>query len=205
MTSGDAAGAAPQGPAARDRLSSAAFVVGLIAAITAVVYFVSVPTGLVGLVLGIVAIRRPSNVRRMALGGIMLSLIGLLVGLGVIAFLVLEGDNDDGEHTVVDGIESRTGNDAHPPQRDLDGPVHCRVDDDALRAVGAVTNHTDEPVDYRIIVMWEDDGRTVAESTAVLDSIGAGGSKSWEIGAVGSEKPGTVTCRVLRIDRTSAD
>jgi hypothetical protein len=205
MTSGEAADAAPPGPVPRDRLSSAAFVVGLIAAITGVVYFVSVPTGLVGLVLGIIAIRRPSNVRRMALGGIMLSLIGLLVGLGLVAFLLLEGDDDPGEHTVVDGIESGTGDDAHPPQRDLDGPLDCRVDADALRAVGAVTNHTEDAVDYRIIVMWEDDGRTVAESTAILDGLSPGGSKSWEIAAVGSDKPGAVTCRVLRIDRTDAD
>jgi hypothetical protein len=204
MTSGDAADAAPQVPEPRDRLSTAAFVVGLIAAITGVVYFVSVPIGLVGLVLGLVAIRRPSRVRRMALGGIMLSLIGLLVGLGLVAFLLLEGDDESGERTVVDGIQSGTGDDTHPPQRDLDGSLDCRVEQDALRAVGAVTNHTDGPADYRIIVMWEDDGRTVAQSTAILDSLSPGGTRSWEIGAVGSDKAGAVTCRVLRIDRTAA-
>ena len=56
-------------------------------------YFVAVPAGIVGLALGLLALRRPQSVRRVAFGGIMLSLIGLVVGLGVVAFLVLDDDS----------------------------------------------------------------------------------------------------------------
>jgi hypothetical protein len=42
----------------------------------------------------------------------------------------------------------------------------------------------------------------VAESTALIDGVPPGVTRSWEVTAVGDNAPGTTTCRVLRIDRT---
>jgi hypothetical protein len=190
------------GVTGRDRLSTAAFVVGLVAAVTGVVYFVAVPTGLVGLVLGVLALRRPGAVRRIALGGVMLSLIGLVVGLGVLTYLLLDDDDSGGETTVVDGIESGTGDTANPPQRDLGGDLTCQADASALRAIGEVTNDTDAMVDYHLIAMWTRDGRTIAEATAIIESVPPSATVPWEVVAVGDDTSGVTTCRVIRIDRT---
>jgi hypothetical protein len=195
---------APDAPP-RDRPSTAAFVLGLIAAITGVVYFVSVPFAIAGLIVGVIAIRRPGSVRRLALGGIVLSMIGLVVGLGLVAFLLLDDDEPKGETTIVDGIVSETGDDTHPPQRDLDPAIDCRYEKGALRAEGSLVNRTDAAADYQIIVMWERDGRTVAQSTSILEAVPAGATQAWEIIAVGDETPGEPTCHVSRIDRTPTD
>jgi hypothetical protein len=191
------------GVGGRDRLSTAAFVVGLVAAVTGVVYFVAVPLGLLGLVLGIVALRRPGSVRRVALGGVILSLIGLVVGLGFLTYLLLD-DDTSGEITVVDGIESGTGDATDPPQRDLGPEITCGSDGNALRASGEVTNDTDGPVDYQLIAMWARDGRTIAEATALIDGVPPHTTAPWEVTAVGDATEGETTCRVVRIDRTPA-
>jgi hypothetical protein len=184
----------------RDRLSTAAFVVGLVSAVTAVVYFVAIPLGLVGLVLGISAMRRGRE-RRLALAGTLLSVVGLAVGLGVVAFLVAADDDESGQTSVVDGIESGTADDEHPPQLDVGRDVGCRAEMGALRAEGTVTNHTEEPASYQLVIVWEREGRRLAESTAILDEIRAGGSQAWEVAAV-AEGDAATSCRVLRIDRT---
>jgi hypothetical protein len=192
------------GVTGRDRLSTAAFVVGLVAAVTGVVYFVAVPMGLVGLALGLLALRRPGSVRRIALGGVMLSLIGLVIGLGLLTFLLLDDDDSGGRTTVVDGIESGTGDAANPPQRDLGAGVTCLADSSALKATGEVTNDTDVAVDYHLIAMWLRDGRTIAEATAIVESVPPDATVPWEVSAVGDATSGITTCRVVRIDRTPA-
>jgi hypothetical protein len=188
-------------PGSSDRLSKAAFGVGLAAAVTGVLYFVAVPLGLVGLALGILAIRHPGSVRRLALGGILLSTIGLLVGLGLVAYLLLEDDN--GKGTVIDGIESSSNDTEHPPQRDIDGDIDCQIDVRVVRASGQVTNHTSQVVSYQLITAWERDGRPIAESTAIVESVPPGGTRTWEVSAGAQNPPPSTTCRVLRIDRST--
>ena len=190
----------PQDEAGRDRLSTAAFVLGLVSAVTAVVYFVAIPLGLVGLVLGIVALRRGRE-RRLALAGTLLSIVGLTVALGVVAFLLAE-DDDSPETSVIDGIETGTADDEHPPQLDAGRDVRCQSELGVLRAAGNVTNHTDHGAAYQLVIVWETEGRRLAESTAILDSIEPGNSADWEVAAVGQGDTAT-SCRVLRIDRAS--
>jgi hypothetical protein len=190
-------------PGRRDRLSTAAFGVGLVAAVTGVVYFVAVPLGLVGLVLGVFAIRRPGGVRRLALGGILLSTIGLLVGLGLVAFLVFDDDEGNGAISVIDGIESSSNDAEHPPQRDIDGQVECEIEVSVLRAAGRLTNHTTTVASYQLIAAWERDGQPIAQSTAIVESVPPGGTRTWEVTATGHDAPASTTCRVLRIDRST--
>ena len=188
-------------PPPRDRLGTTAFVLGLASALTGVVYFVAVPVGLAGLVVSMIALHRGS-VRRVALGGLLLSIVGLVVGLGVVAFLILDDDATGGTPTVLDGVESGSRNTEHPPQRDLDPGLTCTVDAHVLQASGQVTNHTDGVANYQLIATWERNGKGIAESTALLDGVLPGASRSWEVTAVGDDEPGAITCRVLRIDRS---
>jgi hypothetical protein len=190
----------PQGEAGRDRLSTAAFVLGLVSAVTAVVYFVAIPLGLVGLSLGVLALRRGRD-RRLSLAGTLLSIVGLAVGLGVVAFLLAD-DDDAPQTSVIDGIETGTADEEHPPQLDAGRDVRCQSDIGVLRAAGSVTNNTDDTKAYQLVIVWESEGRRLAESTAILDAIEPGSSDRWEVTAVGDGDT-TTTCRVLRIDRTS--
>jgi hypothetical protein len=190
----------PQDEAGRDRLSTAAFVLGLVSAVTAVVYFVAIPLGIAGLVLGIVALRRGRD-RRLSVAGTVLSIVGLAVGLGVVAFLLAD-DDDPLQTSVIDGIETGTADDEHPPQLDAGRDVRCQSELEVLRAEGTVTNNTDDEAAYQLVVVWESEGRRLAESTAILDSVEPGNSHPWEVTAIGQGDTAT-TCRVLRIDRTS--
>lgn len=184
----------------RDRLSTAAFVVGLVSAVTAVVYFVAIPLGLVGLVLGILAMRRGTE-RRLSVAGTVLSIVGLAVALGVVAVLVAD-EHEPPETSVVNGIESGTADDEHPPQHDSDPNVRCQSEIDALRAGGRVTNHSNDVADYQLVVVWESNGRRLAEATAIIDAVDPGTTRDWEVTAVGQGDTAT-TCRVFRIDRTT--
>jgi hypothetical protein len=203
--SGNEAGGESTG--GRDRLSGAAFGVGLAAALTGVVYFVAVPLGVVGLVLGVLALRRRAAVRRLALGGILLSFIGLAVGLGLFAFLLLDEDDGDGSPTVIDGIESGSNDTVHPPQLDLDGPVECARDGDMLHATGSVTNRTATLATYQLVVEWDHDGDALAEADAIVESVLPAGTRNWEARAdvreVTTGGSGDVECRVRRIDRST--
>ena len=69
--------------------------------------------------------------------------------------------------TFVDGIATATPDAAHPPQNDVDKPLACRVEIDALRAGGTITNSSGSPADYVIIVVWEQDGVQLATNTAI--------------------------------------
>ena len=172
-----------------DRLSTAAFAVGLAAALTGVVYFVAIPLGIAGLVTGLVALRRATpGSRRVAVGGVLLSLVGLLVGTGLV--VVLLAADEDGDTDPTD----------RPPQQDLDAQVHCQADIGVLRAAGHVTNRTGQTVTYYIETVWENDGQRIAEQTAVIEDVTAGEARRWEVSAEG-DGGGATTCRVSEIDR----
>jgi hypothetical protein len=172
-----------------DRLSTAAFAVGLAAALTGVVYFVAIPLGIAGLVIGLIARRRAApGSRRVAVGGVLLSLVGLLVGTGLVIVLLAADEDSDPDPT------------DRPPQHDLDAQVDCQADIGVLRAAGHVTNSTGETVTYYIKTVWEDDGQMVAEQTAVVEAVSAGEARRWEVTVDGDGSVAT-TCRVSEIDR----
>jgi hypothetical protein len=185
----------------RDSLSTTAFVLGLISALTGVVYFVAIPVGVAGLTVGLVALRRRRSVRRLALGGTLLAIVGLVVGLGVVAFLVANDDGpDEVTASVIDGIESSSHDTEHPPQHDLAPDVLCQVEIGALRAAGTVTNHTSIDVTYQVLTRWQNQGRDIAHATAIVESVPPGATRDWEVTAIGDGDIET-SCSVVRIDR----
>jgi len=105
------------------------------------------------------------------------------------------------ELTFVDGIATSTPDDANPPQKDVENPLPCRVEIDAVRAGGKITNHSGAPADYRIIVVWEQDGTQVATNTSLIDDVAPGLTSSFEVSAPGEGTLRT-TCRVKQVDRT---
>ena len=104
------------------------------------------------------------------------------------------------ELSFVDGIATGTPDVANPPQKDIEKPLPCRVEIDALRAGGRITNRSGAPADYRIIVVWEQDGTQLATNTALIDNVAPGLTSSFEVSAPGDGTLRT-TCRVQRVDR----
>ena len=102
--------------------------------------------------------------------------------------------------TFVDGIATSTPDATNPPQRDIEKPLPCRVEIDALRAGGKITNHSDAPADYRIIVVWEQDGTQLATNSSFVDNVAPGLTSSFEVSAPGEGTLRT-TCRVKQVDR----
>jgi hypothetical protein len=136
--------------------------------------------------------------RLTALASLALSVISL-------AFVVSCSSDDTAatpaELTFVDGIATSTPDAANPPQRDIEKPLPCRVEIDALRAGGKITNHSDAPADYMIIVVWEQDGTQLATNSSLVDDVAPGLTSSFEVTAPGEGTLRT-TCRVKQVDRT---
>ena len=131
-----------------------------------------------------------------------------LVLVVVLAFVACSGSDDDSDGSTaslsfVDGIATATPDPVHPPQKDIENPLPCRVEIDALRAGGKITNSSGAPADYKIIVVWEQDGATLATNTALIDNVAPGLTSSFEVSAAGQGALRT-TCRVQRVDRTPA-
>ena len=126
--------------------------------------------------------------------------------LGIALALAVSCSSNDtpatsGELTFVDGIATATPDATNPPQKDVEKPLPCRVEIDALRAGGKITNHSSAPADYRIIVVWEQDGTQLATNSSFVDNVAPGLTSSFEVSAPGEGTLRT-TCRVKQVDRT---
>jgi hypothetical protein len=136
----------------------------------------------------------------------MTALASLILGIIALAFVVSCSSDDTtdatpAELTFVDGIATSTPDATNPPQKDIEKPLPCRVEIDALRAGGKITNHSDAPADYRIIVVWEQDGTQLATNSSLVDDVAPGLTSSFEVSAPGEGTLRT-TCRVKQVDRT---
>jgi hypothetical protein len=134
------------------------------------------------------------------------ALASLTFGIVVLALVLVACSDDTAPDTTaqlsfVDGIATSTPDAANPPQKDIEKPLPCRVEIDALRAGGKITNPTGKPADYRIIVVWEQDGTQLATNTALIDNVAPGLTSAFEVSAPGDGTLRT-TCRVQRVDRT---
>jgi hypothetical protein len=134
------------------------------------------------------------------------ALASLVVALALtLTFVSCSDSNDSGGSTAplsfVNGIATGTPDAAHPPQKDIENPLPCRVEIDALRAGGKITNSSGVPADYKIIVVWEQDGTQLATNTALINNVAPGLTSSFEVSAPGDGTLRT-TCRVQRVDRT---
>ena len=128
------------------------------------------------------------------------------LGLLALALVACSDSGDDPNSTpaalsFVDGIATSTPDAAHPPQKDVENPLPCRVEIDALRAGGKITNNSGAPADYRIIVVWEQDGTQLATNSSLVDNVAPGLTSTFEVSAPGEGTLRT-TCRVKQVDRT---
>ncbi|MEO5839710.1 MAG: hypothetical protein ABIQ73_30920 [Acidimicrobiales bacterium] len=134
------------------------------------------------------------------------TLASAVLGLTLALMSVVSCSSDDTpaastELTFVDGIGTTTPDTANPPQKDIEKPLPCRVEIDALRAGGKITNHSAAPANYLIIVVWEQDGQQLATNTSVINNVAPGLTSSFEVSAPGEGTLRT-TCRVKQVDRS---
>jgi len=179
-------------------------------ALALVVWPIAIPLGIFALALvAVTLLAKPTDPtdRRLATGGLFLGLLAIVLGAAVAISDSDNNDDDSGDEiaalSFVDGIATATPDSVHPPQKDIEKPLPCRVEIDALRAGGKITNSTGAPADYVIIVVWEQDGATLATNTAVIDNVAPGLTSSFEVSAPGEGSLRT-TCRVERVDRRAS-
>jgi Na+-transporting methylmalonyl-CoA/oxaloacetate decarboxylase gamma subunit len=141
--------------------------------------------------------------------GVFVAVIALLVVL-VIAKSVFSQSSTSAqkaEKEVVDqtGIATSTDNADHPPQRDIRIGT-CESDGQAgVRAAGTITNWTDAPSDYRVVVSFRNDadGTEFAATSLTLDDVTAHRTSNWST-SVPSRPDVVFTCRIVSIDRWDA-
>jgi hypothetical protein len=184
------------------RAATIGLVLGVVSAVASVLWVLAVPLGAIAVVVSWRAAQkargRDMRTISLAVGGLVVGTVGVLLGIGS---AVTAGDSSDPTPIVVNGIETATPDAAHQPPLDLDPGAHCTVDLDGLHAEGSITNHADQPWGYRLKVVWEDSGITLAEGTTLLDPLAPGATTPF---TVVSPTTGTAatTCRVSEIDRT---
>ena len=192
---------APQ-PIAR-RPATIGLALGVASALTSVFWVLAIPLGVLAVVLSWRAAQqargRDLRTISLAVGGLVVGTIGVLLGLG--GAVLGDGGSDDPVPVVVNGIQTATPDAEHQPPLDLDPGARCTVDLDGLRAEGSITNRTDKPWGYRLKVLWEDSGVTLAEGTALLGPVAPGGTTPFTVVSPTAGNAST-TCRVSEIDRT---
>jgi hypothetical protein len=108
------------------------------------------------------------------------------------------------EKEVVDqtGIATTTDDVDHPPQRDIRIGT-CESDGQSgVRAAGTITNWTDSPSDYRVVVafMNDDDDSEFGSTSLTIDDVTAHRTSNWST-SVPSRPDVVFTCRIVSIDR----
>ena len=187
-------------PAIARRPALIGLVLGVLSAVLAVLWIVAIPLGVIAIVVSWRAAQRArgrdGRTIGFGVGGLVAGTAGVLLGL---ATAIFTGDTP-AEPVVINGIETSTPDAAHQPPLDLDPGAQCTVDLGGLRATGSITNHTERPWGYRVKVVWEDGGATLADATALLDPITPGASAPFTVVSAASGTAAT-TCRVTEIDR----
>ncbi|MEO8693009.1 MAG: hypothetical protein ABI658_05800 [Acidimicrobiales bacterium] len=176
-------------------------------ALAFVVWPVAIPLGIFAIAMvAVTFLSKPTdaNDRRLAVAGLLLGLVAIALG-AAIAVSDSDGDDNSGvtasQPTFVDGIATLTPDAANPPQKDIENPLPCRVEIDALRAGGKITNHSSTPANYLIIVVWEQDGQQLGTNTSVINNVAPGLTTTFEVSTPGEGTLRT-TCRVKQVDRT---
>lgn len=189
-------------PIAR-RPATIGLVLGVASALTSVFWVLGIPLGVLAVVLSWRAAQRARGrdlrTISLAVGGLVVGTVGVLLGLGSAVFS--DSSSDEPVPVVINGVQTATPDAEHQPPFDLDPGARCTVDLDGLRAEGSITNRSDKPWGYRLKVLWEDSGVTLAEGTALLGVVAPSATTPF---TVVSPTPGnaSTTCRVSEIDRT---
>ncbi len=173
------------------------------AALAAVVWPLAIPLGLFAIAAAVVTLlNKPvtADNRRLAIGGLVLGVAAIALG-AVVAITDDGSTSKQPQPSLVAGIATGTPDAAHPPQKDIENPLPCRVEIGALRAGGKITNSSGGPSDYTIIVVWEEEGKQIGRNSSFIKNVVPGLTTSFEVSAAGDGSLRT-TCRVERVDRT---
>ena len=180
-----------------------ALVLGVIGVASAIVVWpIAIPLGIFAIAAAWIALlHKPvaRDNRRFAIAGLVIGVAA--IGLGAAFAIADGGGNKTTQLSYVDGIATGTPDSVHPPQKDIENPLPCRVEIGALRAGGKITNNTTVPEDYAIIVVWEEDGKQLGRNSALKTNVVPGLTTTFEVSAPGDGSLNT-TCRVERVDRT---
>lgn len=65
-------------------ISIAGLVLGLVAICTGIIFYISIPTGVVGIILSAISLKKKYDGRGMALAGLITAIIGTVFGIGVL-------------------------------------------------------------------------------------------------------------------------
>jgi hypothetical protein len=131
---------------------------------------------------------------------IILTMVAIAIGFGAVLLLVARDDDHEPATSVIDGIESRSGDTKNPPQRDVVPGMDCSVEIGVLKAGGQLTNHSSDTSTYSLLVAWENNGVRIADATTVIEFLAPGASAEWDATGLGNGNSAT-TCRIVRIER----
>lgn len=189
-------------PTIARRPATIGLVLGIVSVLTSVFWVVGIPLGIAAVILSWRSAQRARGrdlrTISLAVGGLVAGTAGVLLGLGSAA---LTDDPPDTTPVVINGIATATPDAEHQPPLDLEPGAQCTVDLDGLRAEGRVTNRSDETWGYRLKVVWEDAGVTIAEGTTLLQPLAPGATTPFKVVSP-TTGTATTTCRVSEIDRT---
>lgn len=76
---------APQGKG----LSIAALVLGLVTVATGIFFYISLATGITGIILAAISLKKKNDGRGMAMAGLITSIIGVVFGLATLVFFII--------------------------------------------------------------------------------------------------------------------
>ena len=204
-------------------MATASLVVGIVGVVTGLIpllFFISLPCGVVALVLGLTAWSKGRTIGAKQgragawLGAIavVLGVVGLVIVAGAVEALddELDGDGEAATGTTDpgsgpaaggDGIETNSGNDENPPPADINDDVTCSTEQFVgPKASGTLTNHSSQLSGYMISVGFLDEaGTRVAEGTAFVNNVRAQQTATWE--AVAFDDVPYETCEVVSVER----
>lgn len=108
------------------------------------------------------------------------------------------------ERTEVNGISSATGDEAHPPQLDLDSFNGCTTGElTYVKGQGTVTNQSPATASYEVVVgFYGSNGTRIDQASTWVRDLQVGETASFEAGKFLGDRAATVdTCEVITINR----
>ena len=190
-------------------LALVALIAGLVgAALAAVAWPAALVLGGVAIIAAFAVMREKSiqiRERGFALGALALGAAALVLG-AVVGIARSDGNGEaappNGSLSYIEGVATGTPDALNPPQADVQRVLDCRVEIGGVIAGGSIKNNTSTPVNYSIIVVWEEDGRQIARNTTLVANVVPGLATRFTVSAPGDGSQRT-TCRTERVDRTS--
>lgn len=182
------------GPAIARRSAIAGFVLGVLAAAFAVLWYVAIPLGILAGLLGWRAAHaargRDGRTIGFGIGALVTGACGVLLGLAV---ALLAGCADDGGSGTDDGTP--------PALADVGTRLEWSTDLDGLRCSGTITNHASRASGYLLKLEWVSESTKLADATTVIQPVQPGASTTFEVTSAAKGTAAT-TCRVAEIERT---